>query len=370
MVYFNSFLRNLKPYPLASHKIWTVDRDERDGMLKLDWNEATIPPSPKVSENIHALLEKENFYNIYPPTTNPKLLQTLAAYVGLPTENIQYCVGSDTVQEYIAKTFIAPGDPVLALGPCYDNFRLTAQANGAVVTIHEVDEEFAFDAAAFEAAIDSLNPRFIYICSPNNPTGYLHPIPYIEKLVSAYTDSMFLIDEAYWEFAGVTAKDLVLRYPNVIVSRTMSKAFAIANFRFGYMVSSAENISRMSIVRNPKNINSFTQAAVMGVLADADYMWRYVKQVNAAREVFYKALTALPRHLKPYRSEGNFILIKCCSPQFKDGLIQYLAERNIFIRGLHQSKLLESCARISIGTQPQMERVLSGIQEFIATYKA
>ena len=131
MKYVNKYLRNFTPYKLASHKIWTVDKFQREKILKLDWNEATIPPSPKVREQIQNLVNEPSFYQLYPSTYNEKLMKLLSEYVGLPKDNIQYFASSDSLHEYIAKLYITVGDPVLLLGPTYDNFRLTAEVCGA-----------------------------------------------------------------------------------------------------------------------------------------------------------------------------------------------------------------------------------------------
>ena len=150
MKFPNKYLRNLKPYKLASHKVWAVTPNERQQILKLDWNEATIPPTPLVKERIEALLQEPSFFNLYPTTYNDELLSLLAQYVGVPKENVQYFGSSDVLHEYICKAFISVGDPVMILGPSYDNFRLTCQANGAEVFWSNYEDDFTFDNQRFE----------------------------------------------------------------------------------------------------------------------------------------------------------------------------------------------------------------------------
>lgn len=116
MKFPNKYLRNVKPYKLASHKIWKVQPEERTSILKLDWNESTIPPSPLVKERIYKLMEEPMFFNLYPSTLNEELLSLLSDYVGLPMENLQYFNSSDSLHEYICKVFISVGDPVVILG--------------------------------------------------------------------------------------------------------------------------------------------------------------------------------------------------------------------------------------------------------------
>ena len=166
MKFPNKYLRNLKPYKLASHKIWSVSPEERPEILKLDWNEASIPPSPKVMERIQKILQEPCFFNLYPITYNEELHNLLSAYVQLPKDNIQYFGSSDALHEYICKVFISAGDPIMILGPFYDNFRLTCQANGADVYFSYYNDDFSFDADKFESEINKIEPAVVYICNP------------------------------------------------------------------------------------------------------------------------------------------------------------------------------------------------------------
>ena len=213
----NKYLRNISPYKLASHAIWAVEPSDREDILKLDWNEATIAPSPLVKQRIMDLLNQPDFFHLYPTTNNEHLLSLLAQYVGLPVENVQYFASSDALHEYICKVFIGVGDPVMILGPSYDNFRLTCQANGADVFFSNYEEDFSFDPVKFEHDIIAKEPAVVYICNPNNPTGNQHSVDYIEHLLKEFSDTLFLIDEAYYEFSGITAKDLVLKYDNILI---------------------------------------------------------------------------------------------------------------------------------------------------------
>ena len=338
MRYINKYLRNLKPYSTASHKIWTVAPNERNSILKLDWNEATVPPSPAVSRALADLLNSPNFFNLYPATYNAELMRELGRYTGLPSNNIQYFASSDSLHEYIAKLYIAAGDPVMLLWPSYDNFRLTAEANGAAVHYSELREDFTFDPDAFARDIEKVNPSLIYICNPNNPTGsYIEP-NILERLIAGNPDAMFVVDEAYIEFAGEGVNPLVLKYDNLLVTHTMSKAFALANFRFGYLVSCERNILDITGIRNSKNITTFAQAAVIAALSDTKYMNSYVEEVRRAREKFIAALNSeFSRKLYAYPSRGNFVLVRCMNGVMKSRVIAGLEGGNIFVRNVSQS---------------------------------
>lgn len=362
MRFINKYLRNLAPYKVASHKIWEVASEERKKMLKLDWNEATIPPSPLVNERLKKLVNEQEVYYLYPSTHNAELLNLLASYTSLPKENIQYFASSDSLHEYLVRMFVGVGDPILILGPTYDNFRLTCESQGAQIYYHDYSSNFELDQEAFKNKIKEVTPSLVYICNPNNPTGNVLDRDYLLDLITNSPDTIFLIDEAYYEFYGQTMSNYVLVHPNLFVTRTFSKAFALANFRAGYLLASAENILQISKIRNPKNFTTFTQEAVTAVLSDTNYMWEYVKEVLEAREIFQENLLNSSVVKKIYPSQGNFLLVEFKDFDLKMKVYNTLSEHNIFVRNLMHSKLLMNTLRITIGTKEQMERVLKVIQ--------
>lgn len=364
MKFPNKYLRNLKPYKLASHKVWAVTSKERSQILKLDWNESTIPPSPKVMQRMQEILREPNFFNLYPSTYNERLTQALADYVGLTTDNVQYFASSDALHEYICKVFISVGDPILILGPSYDNFRLTCQANGADVQYFYYNDDFTFDSNKFEEEIYKKEPAVVYICNPNNPTGNVHKPEYIEHLLQEFPDTLFLVDEAYYEFAGISSKDLVLKYDNLLVSRTMSKAFGLANFRVGYLIASKDNIQFVNKIRNPKNITTFAQESAWAALQDTKYMWSYVEEVHKGMAFFSQATKQFKNKFIVHESAGNFMLVEFPNSEGKKALIDFLAEHNIFVRDTTHAPSVMNCFRITIGTVEQMKVVVEIINQF------
>ena len=361
MKFPNKYLRNLRPYKLASHKIWAVAPEDRPGILKLDWNEATQPPTPRVRERIARLLSEPDFFNLYPTTFNGELTRLLSEYVGVPAENIQYFASSDALHEYICKVYIGVEEPVMILGPSYDNFRLTCQANGAEVYYSEYEADFSFDASKFESDIARTEPAVVYICNPNNPTGNVHGVEYIQHLLDTFPDTLFLIDEAYYEFSGVTCKELALRYDNILISRTMSKAFALANFRVGYLIASKDNVQFVNRIRNPKNLSTFAQEAAVAALKDVPYMRRYVGLVHEGMRIFAEGAEEYCDYFKVHPSAGNFMLVEFRDYEGKMSLLRHLADNNIFVRDTMQSPLVRNCFRITVGAPVQMRMVLSAI---------
>ncbi len=360
----NTHIKNLQPYKLTSHKAWEYTDEEKENILKLDWNEAAIPPSPLVKKQITELINKGHL-NWYPDVKRKQLLELLEQYVELDKSYIQYFASSDSLHEYIGTMLLSIGKKALMLVPAYDNFRLTCQAKGAEVIYYQFKEDFSFSEEEFRKEIHTIIPDLVYICTPNNPTGYTHPVNYIESLLKEFPNTYFIIDEAYYEFGGVTCKELVKEYKNIIISRTFSKAFGIANFRIGYMISNPENIDIINKIRNPKNISSFSQEAAIAVLSDVEYMQSYVKEVAIAKEAFYKKLLAiLPSYNKVYCGGGNFILISFKDKIEKESLANFLEENRIFIRNLSYSYRDGAFLRITIGTTKQMEYVADIIKKF------
>lgn len=366
MRFINKYLRNLAPYKVASHRIWEVEPTERSQILKLDWNEATIPPSPNVQKRLRNLVEQSDSYFLYPSTHNKRILELLSKYTGLPENKIQYFASSDAAHEYLVRTYVSAGDPILILGPTYDNFRLSSETQGATIYYHDLDDGFVWNLNSLINTINKVRPSLLYICNPNNPTGNVISRSDIEKILQEYPDVIILIDEAYYEFSGVTVMDLVDQYQNLFVSRTFSKAFAIANFRAGYILSHEENIAQISKIKNPKNFTTFTQEAVIGVLEDLEYMNSFVKEVGKAKEFFTNELNKLNSVKQVYKSAGNFVLVQFNSMDIKNQVFNFLTNHNIYTRNLTHHPDLEHCLRITIGTTDQMRRVLSSLIQFEA----
>ena len=254
----------------------------------------------------------------------------------------------------------------MILGPSYDNFRLTCQANGAEVFFTYYNNDFSFSPELFEADINRVEPAVVYICNPNNPTGNVHQQLYIEHLLNEFPDTLFLLDEAYYEFSGITCKDLVLKYDNILISRTMSKAFALANFRVGYLIGSKDNVQFVNRIRNPKNLTTFAQEAACGALSDTQYMWNYVDEVHKAMDEFGENMKQYSDHFNTLPSNGNFMMLKFPDYDKKKDLLDYLADNNIFVRDTAQADCVRNCFRITIGTRVQMKRVADIIGKYYA----
>lgn len=361
----NKSITNLKPYKVASHKIWESGSKVNTFINKLDWNESAIPPSPKVKEALIKLI-KSDFFHLYPQTFNEVLYNSLSKYVDVPTNNIQFFPSSDVIHEYIVRTFIKADDSAILLWPSYDNFRLTLESAGAKVFYVEFEKDFTFNKKVFTEKIAHIRPKLVYICNPNNPTGNLIDPEYINLLINNFPSTLFLIDEAYIEFCPQYSCCKMVEYAdNLLISRTMSKAFGLANLRFGYLVSSINNISTINKIRNPKNVSTLTQEAVLAALNDIEYMNNYVNNVNDAKSYFIEEINSkFSNTLHAFESAGNFVLIRCNSLEIKNNLISFLENNNIFVRDVNQSDSLQNCFRITMGPLEIIKKVISLITKY------
>ena len=156
----------------------------------------------------------------------------------------------------------------------------------------------------------------------------------------------------------------MLKYDNLLITRTMSKAFGLANFRVGYLIASKDNVQFINKIRNPKNLSTFAQVAACAALEDTDYMWRYVDEVHKGQAYFEEACKKWKDDMTIHPSHGNFALVEFKSYEAKIALLNYLAEHNIFVRDTMQATSVHNCFRITIGTVEQMRRVTNVISDY------
>ncbi|WP_238386833.1 pyridoxal phosphate-dependent aminotransferase [Campylobacter sp. MIT 19-121] len=283
----NKNIQELSPYVSIPHKVWDIEN--KKGVLKLDWNEATIPPSPKVFQAIQSFL-KDNFLNWYPNTNNISLLESLAKYCRVSIENIQTFASSDAAHEFILSVFLENSDKIAIISPTYDNFRARAQGIGIKTLPFMLDADFELNFELLNKFIITNNIKCVYICNPNNPTGKAYDKEKLTKLLQDFEQVLFIIDEAYYEFYGTSMQDLVQQYKNIIITRTFSKAFALAGLRIGYVISHSENILALNKLRNPKNVNALAQVAAIAALNDLEYTQNYINEVKLARKEFITSM--------------------------------------------------------------------------------
>jgi histidinol-phosphate aminotransferase len=351
----SKFVAKLQPYKVTYQECWDLYKDYQ--VIKLDWNESTIPPSLKVKKRLIEFIENDPL-NWYPDADARDLRIELSKYTSTPAEYIQVFNGSDAALEYIARAFIDPGDEVIIRQPTYDNFRVYAQSCGAEVKNVICSTPFKIEEDKIISAI-SRKTKIIYLVNPDNPTGIIYTKSQIKNILEKAPNAIVIVDEAYFEFYGKSAISLIKKYPNLIVSRSFSKAFSLAGLRCGYIISQPENIDIINKIRVGKNVNSLAQIAAIFALKDKKHMENYVKLIQKTKIETIKSLKKLG--FKIHDSKANFILIKINSV---NAFLEFSRENHIFLRDRSSMPGLNNFIRITIGTPKEMKIVIDMIKKF------
>jgi histidinol-phosphate aminotransferase len=310
---------------------------------------------------VQDLLQNPHSIHWYPEATSKELIAAIAKYSNLPAENVLITHGSDLAHELVATCFVRPGDKVLMVTPSYDNFRAAVEQRGAQTVKFKYLGTSAFPVAEFAEALRQHTPRLAYIVNPNNPIGYTLSLDTIKHLLDACSQlaTILIVDEAYFEFCGITAAELVTRSPHVIVTRSFSKAFGLAGLRLGYLLAARQVMGVLNRANNPKSVTSFAKVGAMAALRDLAHVRSYVEEVTRSRAEYEKFFQR--RGIKFYPSDSNFILFQCDDPK---GLVRSLEQRNIFVRDRTSQFDGVGHVRISVGGEVSTQAALSAFEEY------
>jgi histidinol-phosphate aminotransferase len=325
-------------------------------IVKLDANENPYGCSLRVQEAL-ASFDK---YHIYPDPNQRELRQLLASYSGFSPERILAGSGSDELIDMIMRLFIAPGDEIIVCPPTFGMYSWSARLCGGQVVTVPRDERFQIDTEAIRAAIGE-RTKLIFLASPNNPTGNLVSLSDVVKLLQ--TKAVVVVDEAYYEFAGVTVAPLVEEFPNLIVLRTFSKWAGLAGLRIGYGIFPKEIVAHLWKIKQPYNVNVAAQLAVKASLEDLAHLKRTVQRIRMERGRLFRQLRKL-NLLEPYPSAANFILCKVTRGSAKS-LKKWLEQRGIFVR-YFDTPYLSDYIRISVGRPEDTDRLMRTLLEAAA----
>jgi histidinol-phosphate aminotransferase len=281
----------------------------------LNVNENTHPVPPSVRRDILQSLESAlETINRYPDREFVELRQALARYASDPSgvaidqEMVWAANGSNEVLHHVLQAFGGPGRSVLGFPPTYSMHPIIADATGTAWVEGARDADYTLTPETVVAEIERTTPDLVFFCAPNNPTGT--PVS-LDTIAAAYehTSGIVLVDEAYVEFlphGSKTASTLLAGRERLVVSRTMSKAFAFAGARVGYLLGDPAVIDAMRLVRLPYHLSALTQAAAVAALAHADTMLAMVSDIRAQRD---RLLQELPRlGYSTLDSHANFVL--------------------------------------------------------------
>jgi histidinol-phosphate aminotransferase len=326
-------------------------------MLRLDFNENTFAPSPHVFARLQSLTAEG--LTIYPEREHAEA--GVAAHYGLQTDEVLLTNGVDEAIHLLACAFLEPDDEVLLCTPSFFMYDVSCSMMTSNLIRVQADDTFAFPLARFLAAITP-RTKLIMIATPNNPTGQTVSREQIRQICAAAPQAAVLADEAYFHFHGETSLDDVPTIPNLIVGRTFSKAYGLANLRLGMLAGPARLINFIRKVASPYNVNGIALAVLPDALADQTYLDWYVAQVTSGRERIFAALKELG--VRTWPSAANFILMDI-GAKHKE-LVAAMRERGVLLRDRSADPGCEGYVRITVGVEDHVTRGLTALRESLA----
>jgi histidinol-phosphate aminotransferase len=321
--------------------------------VQLNVNENTFGiPEEVALEIIEEIAAEVISLNRYPDREFMELRGQFAEYLGfnLKAEQIWAANGSNEILTQIFQAFGGPGASALSFGPTYSMY-----PNIARITLTEYQElprleDFELTAEYVANQISKHAPSIVLLCNPNNPTGTPISLDVIEAAYDAF-DGILVIDEAYAEFSEIgSAISLLPGRPRLVVSRTMSKAFAFAGVRVGYLAGDAALVDALRIVRLPYHLSALTQAAARAALRYSSRMLENINQIKVQRDRIIKQVRVMG--LTPYASAANFVLV--AGFEYPNAIFEELLERGVLIRNVG----IPGTLRITAGTEAETSKLL------------
>ena len=325
----------------------------RRGKLRLDFNENTVGASPLVIDFIKRYLTAGDL-TIYPEYQNA--LEDLSTHFGVQQTEMTLTNGTDEAIQVLINTFVDDNEEVIILRPSYAMYRFYSQLAGA--RVEEVDYRAGKLAFPLEELLERITPQTkgILISNPNNPTGTGVAAAGLEKILRKAPHAAVLVDEAYYEFCGITMLPRLKDHSNLFVSRTFSKVYGMAAMRCGCLFSQAANMAHVRKAQSPYSVNSLAAMAARIAVQDTKFIEDYVTEVLAARELLYVGLEKLKI---PYiESQANFVLgqVGNRATPIRDAL----RERGVLVRD--RSYELPGYLRFTVGTRDQVQRLLDELE--------
>ena len=328
---------------------------EKDSWMKLDWNESPRKASAKVSQALIEFLD-EHSLAYYPDVTARGLSEAIAERFDVLPSAISIFNGSDSALQHIFYTFLSRSSVFTTCQPTYTQILQFVSFKQPSVRFFYPDDVFQPDLEAFERDHIS-SADVVYIINPNNPTGRLLEKDYLAGLARSYPSTLFVVDEAYMEFASTDESliPLVETHRNIIVTRTFSKAYGLAGIRLGFAISHPQNIDLIHRVKNNKDVNTLAQIAGEAAIRDTEYLNEHVKEILRVKRWFVESV---PESFPVIDTEANFVLLNY---EHESGLIDRLKNDRILVRDRSDQHGLNNYLRITIGTETQMKAVVEAL---------
>jgi histidinol-phosphate aminotransferase len=359
---WKSQLHNLKAYQPGKTMEDVKEQFNLEKVVKLASNENPYGCSPDIKEFISAQVSSPA---IYPDGYAKQLRMKVAGHLSVEPSQLIFGNGSDEVIQIISRALLDPSKSTVMATPTFPQYKHNAIVEGAEIREVPLDEEGRHQLSKMLDSIDRTT-AVVWLCSPNNPTGeYIRKEELVDFLQRVPADVLVVLDEAYYEY--VTAGDyhdsvsLIDSYPQLVVTRTFSKAYGLAGFRVGYGVGNADVIRRLEPVREPFNNNALGQGAASAAMDDQAFIEQCREKNREGLLQYYEFCESAG--LKYMKSQANFILIDFGFSG--DEVFQYLMSKGYIVRSGGALGYPEF-VRITVGSREQNEELISLMKEFLA----
>lgn len=326
------------------------------GWVKLNTNECPYPPSPRVAVAVREELGEDGAsLRLYPNPKSSPLRAAVAALHGhgLREENVCIGNGSDDILNLLVRAFCGGESDAGYMLPSYSLYPVLVAIQEGRTEVIEFDRSMTLPIDKIAAS----KARVFFLTSPNAPTGVAFTRDEIEAALKVFK-GLFVIDEAYALFAKQDAVPLLAKYSNLVITRTLSKAYALAGIRVGYALAHADVIDVLDRVRDSYNVNRLSQAAALAAIGDAGYYHAIVTKINATRDFYINEWSA--RDWFTYPSQTNFIFTEPKNARGESGAAvaksayDFLYQNKVLVRYFPSHPLTASFLRISVGTDEEM----------------
>lgn len=322
------------------------------GVIKLNTNESPYPPAPAIRKVLRRL--KPESLRLYPDPVSRALRRKIAALHGTKPDNVFVSNGADETLALCTRAFVEDDGAIGYFEPSYSLYPVLAKIRAVATRPVKLGPDFEW------AMPEDYQASLFFMTTPNAPTGIQYPLKTI-RAFSARFRGVVVLDEAYVDFARENCLSLALAYDNVLVLRTLSKAYALAGLRLGYAVGSPELIAALFKIKDSYNVDRITQAAALAALSDQAYLRKLVKRIKATRARTAAELTRLGFRVFP--SETNFLWVQ--PPRIKAAeLFRRLRAEKILVRHFPGART-QDYLRITIGNDQDMRTLVAATRAII-----
>jgi histidinol-phosphate aminotransferase len=300
-------------------------------------------------------------FNRYPDPAQMTLKEKMSEILTTPVGRIFLGNGSDEAIDLLIRIFCEPGiDRIIIIDPSYGMYKVCADINNIAVDFVSLTPDFRLDADRLLAAVRE-DTKMVFLCSPNNPSANLLDQAEIARILSEF-NGMLVLDEAYIDFCGTEGMLPVLDvYNNLVILRTLSKAWGLAGIRLGMALADPEVIQYMNRVKYPYNVNYLTQAKALEMLGSPENREKWIEEILTERTKLETTMEDIRHVLKVFPSDANFLLVRVEDP---NGLYTYLYQHGVIVRNRSRMTHCEGCIRITVGTPDENNRLIELMKSF------